>query len=182
MPDDRGRILPAIARAAIASRFGREAPVDVSAPWLGEPRACFVTLTVGGELRGCIGSLEPSRPLLQDLRQNALAAAFRDPRFPPLGSGELELIRVEVSLLSPLEPLSFRDEADAVAQLRPGIDGVLLEYGHHRGTFLPQVWKELPGPREFVAHLKRKAGLPATFWDDSLRLYRYTVEKFREEG
>lgn len=180
MPDDQGRILLAIARGAIASRLGKSVPAEESAPWLAERGACFVTLTVGGQLRGCIGSLEPYRPLLQDLKENALAAAFRDPRFPPLAERELESVRVEVSLLSPVTPLVCRDEADALSQLRPGIDGVILEYGRHRGTFLPQVWEQLPSPREFFWHLKLKAGLPPTFWDDGVLLFRYTVEKFKE--
>ena len=180
MSDDRGRIMPAIARAAICSRFGVLFPCDESAPWLYETGACFVTLTTGGELRGCIGSLEAYRPLLQDLQLNALAAAFRDPRFPPLDEGELGTVRVEVSLLSPLVPLIFRDEADALAQLRPGIDGALLEFKRNRGTFLPQVWEQLPMPEQFFSHLKMKAGLPPTFWDEGVRLYRYSVDKYRE--
>ena len=180
MPDDRGRIMLAIARAAIASRMGRSLPVDESAPWLSEPGASFVTLTINGELRGCIGSLEPYRPLVQDLKQNALAAAFHDPRFPALSEQELDAVRVEVSLLSPVVPLAFRDEADALAQLRPGVDGVILEYGCNRGTFLPQVWEQLPTPRDFFRHLKMKAGLPPNFWVDGVRLSRYTVEKFKE--
>jgi len=180
MPDDRGRIMLAIARAAIYSSLGRSLAADEGAPWLSEPGACFVTLTINGELRGCIGSLEPYRPLLQDLKQNALAAAFRDPRFPPLSERELESVRVEVSLLSPVAPLAFRDEADALAQLRPGVDGVILEYGRNRGTFLPQVWEQLPTPREFFRHLKMKAGLHPNFWADGVRLSRYTVEKFKE--
>jgi len=180
MPDDRGRIMLAIARAAISSSLGKSLAADESAPWLSEPGACFVTLTINGELRGCIGSLEPCRPLLQDLKQNALAAAFRDPRFPPLSERELESVRVEVSLLSPVAPLAFRDEADALAQLRLGVDGVILEYGRNRGTFLPQVWEQLPTPREFFRHLKMKAGLHPNFWADGVRLSRYTVEKFKE--
>jgi len=180
MSDDRGRIMLAIARASISSRMGRAQAVDETAPWLSEPGACFVTLTINGELRGCIGSLEPYRPLLQDLKQNALAAAFRDPRFPPLSESELESVRVEVSLLSPVAPIAFRDEADALAQLRPGIDGIILEYGRNRGTFLPQVWEQLPTPREFFAHLKQKAGLSPHFWADGIRLSRYTVAKWKE--
>jgi len=180
MPDDRGRIMLAIARAAIASKYGNTERADESAPWLTEPGACFVTLTLDGELRGCIGSLEPYRPLLQDLKENALAAAFHDPRFPPLREQELAVIRVEVSLLSRVVPISFRDEEDALAQLRPGVDGVILEYGRHRGTFLPQVWEQLPTSRQFFRHLKMKAGLQPTFWDDGVRLFRYTVEKFKE--
>ncbi len=180
MSEERGRIMLAIARAAICSRFGKLFTCDESAPWLYEPGACFVTLTTGEELRGCIGSLEAYRPLLQDLKLNALAAAFRDPRFPPLGEGELESVRVEVSLLSPLVPLVFRDEAEALAQLRPGIDGALLEFQRNRGTFLPQVWEQLPLPEQFFSHLKMKAGLSPTFWDEDVHLYRYSVDKYRE--
>jgi MEMO1 family protein len=180
--DERGSILLAIARGAISLRLGKVVSVDESAPWLSLPGACFVTLTRGGELRGCIGTLEPYRSLLQDLQQNALAAAFRDPRFPPLTEPELESVRVEVSLLNPLVPILFKDEADALAQLRPGLDGVILEFGRNRGTFLPQVWEQLPTPREFFHHLKMKAGLSPAFWDDDIRLYRYTVDKYREES
>ena len=180
MPDDRGEILLAIARSAISRRLGRAVAANESVTWLASPGACFVTLTISGELRGCIGTLEPYRPLLQDLQQNALAAAFHDPRFPPLNQRELDAVKVEVSLLSPVAPLAFRDEEDAVAQLRSGIDGVILEYGRNRGTFLPQVWEQLPLPREFFRHLKMKAGLSPNFWAEGVRLSRYTVEKFRE--
>ena len=181
MSDDRGRIMLAIARGAISFRLGNSLPADEGASWLNEPGACFVTLTMGGGLRGCIGSLEPYRSLLNDLKENALAAAFRDPRFPPLSRQELESVRIEVSLLSPVVPLTFRDEDDAMAQLRPGLDGVILEFGPNRGTFLPQVWEQLPTPRDFLLHLKRKAGLPSNFWKDGLRLYRYSVDSHREE-
>ncbi len=180
MPDDRGRIMLAIARAAIATHLGLAAAADENAPWLSGPGACFVTLTIKGELRGCIGSLVQYRPLLEDLKENSLAAAFSDPRFAPLSELELATVRVEVSLLSPVVPLDFRDEADAVAQLRPGVDGVILQYGQNRGTFLPQVWEQLPTPGEFFGHLKMKAGLPPTFWADGVRLSRYTVEKWQE--
>jgi len=179
--DERGAILLAIARAAIGSEFGFAAHADENALWLAEPGATFVTLTQDGQLRGCIGSLEAHRPLLEDVKANANAAAFRDPRFAPLDAGEFERTRVEVSLLSPLFPLTFRDEQDALSQLRPGIDGVVLEYGYHRGTFLPQVWEQLPRPVDFLAHLKAKAGLPADFWADGVKLYRYTVEKWKEQ-
>lgn len=179
--DERGAILLAIARAAIARSFGLPAQADESAPWLAEPGATFVTLTQDGQLRGCIGCLEAYRPLLEDVKANACAAAFRDTRFAPLDAGEFERTSVEVSLLSPLQPITFRDEQDALAQLRPGIDGVVLEYGYQRGTFLPQVWEQLPRPVDFLAHLKAKAGLPADFWADGVKLYRYTVEKWKEQ-
>ena len=181
MPDDeKGRILLAIARNAIAQRLGLPIrPVDEPS-WLGEPGATFVTLTQQGSLRGCIGSLETYRPLSQDVYQNALAAAFRDPRFSPLAEYEFDGTRVEVSLLSPQQPMSFNDETDTLGQLRPNVDGVVFEYGRYRSTFLPQVWEQLPDPRQFMAHLKRKAGLPEDFWAPEVKLYRYAVEKWKE--
>lgn len=179
MPD-LGNTLLALARNAIAGHFG-QAAVDVAdRPELHEPGATFVTLTRHGQLRGCIGSLEAWRPLGQDVRDNALAAAFRDPRFAPLTAGELPSIRVEVSLLTPPEPMSFADEADALAQLHPEIDGVILTAGRRRATFLPQVWEQLPAPAGFIAHLKQKAGLPADYWGPDVRLERYAVRKWKE--
>ena len=145
-----------------------------------QPGASFVTLTRQGELRGCIGSLEAHRPLERDVRENALGAALRDPRFMPLSRGEFDAIRVEVSLLSASEPLEVADEAAALAALRPHVDGVVFEYGHLRSTFLPQVWEQLPDPDQFLAHLKRKAGLPMDFWAEQVRLSRYTVTKWKE--
>src|SRR5690606_10276184 len=106
--------------------------------------------------------------------------AFQDPRFAPLREQEFERIAVEVSLLSSMQPLHVGSEADALALLRPGVDGLVFEYGPHRSTFLPQVWEQLHTPREFLAHLKAKAGLPANFWTDGVKLYRYTVSKFTE--
>jgi AmmeMemoRadiSam system protein A len=147
-----------------------------------EPGACFVTLTQQGELRGCIGSLEAHRSLMQDVRANAIAAAVHAPRFVPLSVQELAQTRIEVSLLSATEELAFSSEQDALTQLRPGIDGIVLEYGHARGTFLPQVWESLPHPAEFLSHLKRKAGLPVNFWHEDIRLSRYTVTKWKEAG
>jgi uncharacterized protein, PH0010 family len=178
--DDRGATLLRLARTAIARNLGFPAEADDSATWLREPGATFVTLTRDGQLRGCIGSLEACRTLAQDVQSNACAAAFRDPRFPPLCRDEFGNTCIEVSLLSPLEPIPFRDEQDALAQLRPHVDGVVLEHGYHRGTFLPQVWEQLPTPEQFLSQLKRKAGLPPDFWDDGIKLYRYTVEKWKE--
>ncbi len=149
-------------------------------PWLLAPGATFVTLKERGQLRGCIGSLEARRPLLEDLRANARAAAFEDPRFPPVTVDELRELRFEVSLLSPSEPLPVTSEEDLLAILRPGTDGVVLARGSHRGTFLPQVWEDLPDPRDFVRHLKVKAGLPAVGWPDGMAVSRYTVKKWSE--
>ena len=180
-PDaDKGATLLKLARSEIASKLGHEADAPIQASWLAEPGASFVTLTRQGELRGCIGTLEAYRPLGLDVRENAVAAAFHDPRFMPLTLAEFEEIRVEVSLLSPAEPLAVASEADVLANLRPGIDGVVFEYGHYRSTFLPQVWEQLPDPAEFLAHLKRKAGLAADFWAGQVRLSRYTVTKWKE--
>jgi AmmeMemoRadiSam system protein A len=177
---DAGRILLPIARAAIARELGRNHPATEDAPWLHGPGACFVTLRQGERLRGCIGTLLAHRPLLEDVKANARAAAFRDPRFAPLADDELDLTAVEVSLLSPLAPLAFRDEEDALAQLRPGIDGLVFEYGYHQSTYLPQVWEDLPDAAEFLATLKQKAGLPPDFWDVEVKLARYTVSKWSE--
>lgn len=181
-PDEteKGATLLQLARAEIAGRLGEEAPQPADKTWLREPGATFVTLTRAGELRGCIGTLEAHRALGIDVRENAVAAAFCDPRFTPLSRGEFRGVRVEVSLLSPTQTISVADERSALAALRPHIDGVVLEYGQHRGTFLPQVWEQLPEPAEFLAQLKRKAGLPMDFWADGVRLARYTVSKWKE--
>lgn len=180
LPPDAGRVLLPLARAAIATRLGLEHTAEDDLPWLKSSGACFITLTLASRLRGCIGTLRAHRPLAEDVRANAVAAAFRDPRFPPLEPGEFSGIALEISVLSALEPLSFADEPDALRQLRAGIDGVVFEYGHHTGTFLPQVWEDIKEPTEFLAHLKYKAGLPPDFWDAEVRLSRYTVFKWRE--
>jgi AmmeMemoRadiSam system protein A len=178
---DAGNILLPIARAAIARELGRaeEAPA-AGDPWLQDPGASFVTLTRAGELRGCIGTLHAHRPVLEDVKANAVAAAFRDPRFKPLSAAELPAVRVELSLLSAVEPVAWTDEQHALSQLRPGVDGVIFEYGHHSSTFLPQVWETLADPTEFLWHLKRKAGLPPDFWDPEVKLSRYTVSRWVE--
>ncbi len=180
MPTKQGQILLAIARNAIAKQFGQPFSAKTDAPWLQEPGATFITLMQGGELRGCIGSLQAHRSLLEDVKANAVAAAFRDPRFPPLQQADLNNISVEVSLLSPSEPMAFDSEQQALAQLRPKLDGVIFEYGLYRSTFLPQVWEQLPDPKIFMAHLKQKAGLESNFWADSVKLSRYSVSKWKE--
>jgi AmmeMemoRadiSam system protein B/AmmeMemoRadiSam system protein A len=176
----RGPTLLAQARMAIARRLKLPAATAPHAPFLDAPGASFVTLKIERTLRGCIGSLQAHRPLGEDVRANAQAAAFDDPRFPPLAVHEYASLEIEVSLLSPSTPIVVGSEAQLHAQLRPGIDGVTLQWGHRRGTFLPQVWESLPDPRDFVAQLKRKAGLPLDFWSSELAISRYTVEKFTE--
>ncbi len=177
---EQARVLLPIARAAIAQALGRKPVAAVDAPWLQQEGASFVTLTRQGRLRGCIGSLQARRSLLADVKANAVAAALHDPRFAPLTAQELDATQIEVSLLSALQPLVFASESEALAQLRPGVDGVVLEYGRHRSTFLPQVWEQLPEAVQFMAQLKRKAGLPADFWAPDVTLQRYTVHPFSE--
>ena len=176
-----GAALTSRARNAIGTGFGL-APLDEPPhASLGEPGATFVTLSQGGALRGCIGSLEPHRLLEHDVRHNAHAAAFGDPRFAPLARHELQALRIEVSLIGKASPLPAADEADALRQLRPGVDGLVLQWRGRRATFLPQVWQQLPRAADFVAALKRKAGLSEAFWHAELQLARYAVRKFSRD-
>ena len=183
-PADAGLVLLPLARAAIARHLGPDEPAAPDAPWLDAPGACFVTLTSGrtpgGALRGCIGTLEAHRPLREDVEANAVAAATRDPRFPPLSRAELEDTVVEVSVLSAPTALPVAGEAELLARLRPGVDGVILSDARHRATFLPQVWEQLPDPADFLAHLRRKAGLPAGHWERDLTIETYTVTAWQE--
>lgn len=181
MSTEQGKVLLKIARAAISRALNVPVVADESASWLADKGACFVTLTQYGELRGCIGTLQAYRSLLEDVKGNAVSAALRDPRFAPLGAQELDSTDIEISLLSPTQKIEFENEADALAQLRPGIDGVVFEFGLHRSTFLPQVWEQLPRPKQFMAQLKRKAGLTEDFWAEGVNLSRYTVTKWHEE-
>lgn len=174
-----GRALLDTARAALEEVIGgapsrphREAPR--------RPGACFVTLTRAGELRGCIGTIEAHRPLADDARENALAAALRDPRFPPLTERELAEVSIELSVLSVPEPLPFADEADLLGRLRPGRDGLILVHGPQRGVFLPAVWRNLPTPATFLRQLKVKAGLAEDFWSPRLEVQRFETTSFRE--
>ncbi|HHJ39677.1 MAG: hypothetical protein AXA67_00830 [Methylothermaceae bacteria B42] len=176
------QLLLELARESIryGARHGRPAAVDLQQlpPPLQEQRATFVTLQENGQLRGCIGSLEPRRPLAEDVIYNAFAAAFQDPRFPPVTEDEVDNLDIHISVLSPLEEIQFISEQDLLSKIRPGIDGLVLEDGHHRGTFLPAVWESLPNPVDFLRHLKLKAGLPPDYWSNNLRMYRYTTEVF----
>jgi AmmeMemoRadiSam system protein B/AmmeMemoRadiSam system protein A len=181
---EHGRRLLAIARAAIVRRFRREAAtVAYDEAWLKEWRASFVTLKLDGELRGCVGTLEPHRPLAEDVGANAGAAAFQDPRFAPLREDELARCDIEVSLLSSPSRVAFRDHAELIGKLRPGVDGVILQHRDdpsRRATFLPQVWESLPDPDAFVAHLKSKAGGAPDEPTTRFLARRYTVLKWRE--
>lgn len=145
---------------------------------LKQPGAAFVTLHRRGVLRGCIGHLEAIQPLVLDVADNAFAAAFRDPRFDHLEDWELEGLDLDISVLTAPQPIEFRDEAELLAQLAPGEDGLILEDVGRRGTFLPAVWHSLPEPHLFLAELKRKAGLPASYWSHTLKVSRYHTETF----
>jgi AmmeMemoRadiSam system protein A len=150
----------------------------VSTPELLEYRSTFVTLRNGGELRGCCGSVEPMRPLAQDAWHNAWASAFCDPRFPPIAVGEWPAVDVHLSILSTPEPLPVSSEDDLLMKIRPGIDGLILELGHARATFLPSVWEQVSEPEMFLRHLKLKAGWSADFWSPQIKVSRYITESF----
>jgi AmmeMemoRadiSam system protein A len=180
MSSNKGEILLPIARASIAGVFGQVLEATEDATWLQEQAACFVTLSQQGQLRGCVGSIEAHRSLLDDVKNNAIAAAFKDTRFSPLLSDEFDETDIEVSLLSATQALDFSNEQEALLQLQPGVDGVVFEYAHYRSTFLPQVWEQLPDVDVFMAHLKHKAGLTPDFWADQVKLSRYTVSKWKE--
>lgn len=145
---------------------------------LQEARASFVTLKKSGQLRGCIGTLEARAALVLDVADNAHGAAFRDPRFPSLAVREFDDLEFHISVLSVPERMQIESEEDLLHLLRPGIDGLILESGRHRGTFLPAVWEQLPEPGEFLTHLKHKAGLPGDHWPEDIRVHRYTTESF----
>jgi AmmeMemoRadiSam system protein A len=176
----KGQALLHLARAAIAKELGFASHDLPRTAWLEEPAATFVTLTLHGQMHGCIGSLEAIRPLIDDVRLNAIAAAFQDPRFAPLTKEEFADVIIDVALLSTAEPVHFSSEQDALAQLTPGVDGVILEYGTQRATFLPHAWADLPHAQDLLAQLKKQAGLPEDFWSVNLKLSRFTIQKWRE--
>jgi AmmeMemoRadiSam system protein A len=178
--EDREALL-GIARASIRHGLERKSPLQVDpdrfSPRLREPGACFVTLRRSGRLRGCVGSLDATRSLVEDVAHNAFASAFRDSRFQPLTEEEERAgLDVHLSILTPPEPLPCRSEAELLSKLRPGIDGLILQDGPHRATFLPSVWESLVEPKKFLAELKRKAGLSENHWSDGIRFQRYRAE------
>lgn len=176
------RALTALALDSITHGLDHGAPVAVPPGLLfgtlGERRATFVTLRKQGNLRGCIGDLDAQRPLARSVADNAFAAAFRDPRFDPVCGTELAVLDIGISVLSPAEPMEFETEAELVAQLRPGTDGLILIEGRRSGTFLPSVWQSVPEPQQFLIHLKRKTGLSADYWSSTLTVSRYTTESW----
>lgn len=184
-PQEKKRLL-AIARESIetglASSSAPSPAAIESEGRLGEPLASFVTLKKGDALRGCVGSLEADLPLAQSVAMAAYSAAFRDTRFPPLSSDELEEVWIEISVLSRLEPVEFVNESELMSTLVPFVDGVVLKDGGRTATFLPKVWENRPDPAEFLAALKLKAGLPVDYWHDKLSFDRYTTVSFAESA
>ena len=178
----REQTLLHVARAAIAKELGFISD-DLPRPaWMEEHAATFVTLTLQGRLRGCIGSLEANQPLIDDVRQNAVAAAFQDPRFAPLTKEEFAAVVIDVALLSTPELIRSSSEKEALTHLNPGIDGVTLEYGSRRASFLPHAWAASPDPQVFLALLKEQVGLAEDFWSADIKLSRFTIRKWREGG
>jgi AmmeMemoRadiSam system protein A len=176
--DEDGERLVTLARAAIVHELGGPDPERPRGPWFDQLAATFATVTRRGRLHGCIGSIAPRRPLVEDVVGNAVAAAFVDPRSQPLRAEWLPEMGIEVTLLSPLAALSFTDQADVLRQIVPGVDGLVLRFGPYRGTFLPQVWESLPVPSEFLDELKVKAGLFRSFWDEGIEFDRFRVQKW----
>ncbi len=178
-----GLALLRLARACITEKFKGNDPGDeeFSSEFLKQKRGVFVTLHKKGELRGCIGNIEPVKTLVGGVRENALFAAFKDSRFAPVTLDELNLIDIEISILSKPEKMAYENSRELLSGLTPGVDGVIIEKNHHRATFLPQVWEQLPKPEEFLTHLCMKAGLSANEWEKSgLILHTYQVQSFGE--
>jgi AmmeMemoRadiSam system protein A len=177
---EHAAMLLEVARRAVDRAVREGLPLDVDPgafpEALAEPRATFVTIERAGTLYGCIGSLEARTSTVEDVAKNAYGAIRHDPRCPHLRPSDVPELDVHISVLSAPVPMAFDSEEDLVRQLRPGVDGLVLQEGARRGTFLPAVWESLPDPHDFLAHLKTKAGLPPTYWSPTLRVSRYTTD------
>lgn len=164
-----GRTVPALDQSSLT-------------PNLIEHGSSFVTLTINNELRGCIGALEAHQPLVEDVREHAIAAALQDPRFPPVQPSELDSIHLEISHLTTPQPLEYSSAEDLIKKLRPHVDGVILKNGRRRATFLPQVWEKLPDPVQFLEHLCQKMGMDASAWRHiPMDVWVYQAEDFGED-
>ncbi len=177
----QARALLNVAHKSIQSGLAEKGPfkpnLDDFDPALREIRTSFVTLNIGGRLRGCIGGLVAAMPLVSDTAQHAYAAANSDPRFTPLTAAEYPNIEMHISILTPSTPIEFSGDKDLLTKLQPGKDGLIIELGARRGTFLPSVWEQLPDPAEFLGHLKVKAGIAAG--EQAYRAFRYMTESIR---
>lgn len=179
MTETEGRIVVELARASIAESFGGPRVFKPSHSFLEADGACFVTLRKGEQLRGCIGSLRARRSLYDDVVENAKASAFEDPRFDPLEERDLAAVSIEVSVLTPMEAVDAQSEEELLRQITPGVHGVHLSWAGRGALFIPAMWEQLPDAREFLFHLRRKAGLPKE-WLPGMRAMRFTAEKFEE--
>ncbi|MCP3942887.1 MAG: AmmeMemoRadiSam system protein A [Desulfobacteraceae bacterium] len=182
-----GLALLRLARASIIEKLKERYPDDeqifngICREFLREKRGVFVTLHKNGKLRGCIGNIEPEKTLMDGVRENAVFAAFKDSRFAPLTLDELDLIDIEISILSKPAKLDYEDTRDLLSRLTPGVDGVIIEKNYHKAIFLPQVWEQLPKSEEFLTHLCMKAGLSGNEWEkNGLIIHTYQVQSFGE--
>ena len=185
LTEEEGKYLLKVARQTIEqelfARKDQNPPESDISPKFLEQRGTFVTLTIQGGLRGCIGHIIPQESLIEGIRINAINAAFRDPRFRPLTKDEWRRTKIEISILTDPKPLSYSDADDLLNKLRPGIDGVILKKEFHQSTFLPQVWEQLPSKEEFLTHLSLKAGLDGDEWrKGELKVLTYQVQAFEE--
>ncbi|MDH3877325.1 MAG: AmmeMemoRadiSam system protein A [Desulfobacterales bacterium] len=188
---EQGQLLVKLARQTLSKQLAKKTPQNeidslntaLTDPCFNSSCGTFVTLTIDGQLRGCIGNLTSNEPLTSGVRRNAINAAFHDPRFSPLGASELDRISIEVSILSEPRPLYYREASDLLKKLRPHIDGVILRKDPASATFLPQVWEQLPQPQDFLTHLCLKAGLASDAWQHSeLEVSTYQVQYFEEHS
>jgi len=185
LSQSEGNFLLGVARSTIeAELFSTQAPAypdeDLPAVFR-EKRGTFVTLTIGGNLRGCIGHIVPQESLLEGIKVNAINAAFRDPRFPPLSKEEWKRVHIEISILTGPMPLAYSSADDLLKKIQPGVHGVIIKKGYHQATFLPQVWEQLPGKEDFLTHLCLKAGLGGEAWKKAdLEVQTYQVQAFEE--
>ena len=185
LTEAEGKYLLSVARKkidqALSGKEGPEKGVADLPPIFDEQRGTFVTLTIGGNLRGCIGHIIPQEVLIEGIRINAINAAFKDPRFRPLSKNEWKRVKIEISILTEPKPLSYSDADDLLEKLRPGIDGVIIKKGYHQSTFLPQVWEQLPRKEEFLNHLCLKAGLDGDEWKKGrIEVSTYQAQAFEE--
>jgi len=186
LSEDEGKYLLDLARKTIGNKLSNSKPPHIDPKTLPqkfrEKLGTFVTVTIDGNLRGCIGHIIPRETLIEGIRENAINAAFRDPRFSPLTQEEFDEIEIEISVLTLPQELAYTDANDLLAKLRPGVDGVIIKKGYHEATFLPQVWDQLPDKKEFLTHLCLKAGLSPHSWNtEKLVVSTYQVQAFEEE-
>jgi AmmeMemoRadiSam system protein A len=191
MSPEQGQLLVKLARHTLSQQLSKQIPqkeidslnTSLTDPCFNSSCGTFVTLTIDGKLRGCIGNLTSNASVVSGVRQNAINAAFHDPRFSSLSLPELDRVSIEVSILSEPRPLDYREPADLLNKIRPHIDGVILRKGSASATFLPQVWEQIRKPQNFLAQLCLKAGLAADAWQQSkLEVSTYQVQHFKEHG